>query len=99
MLADETGMVILAGVEASAIDLYGIARDAAVPFHATDSSASNLKHRGSPVPLLTASPRLLQAMNQSVDAVRQHVVDQLQHMALDRSNELKQAVAGAVTHG
>jgi len=99
MLADETGMTILAGVEASAIDLYGIAREAAVSFLAADSSTSNLRHRGSPVPLLTASPRLRQAMTVSIEAVRQHVVDQLKQMADDRNNELKQVVAGAVTHG
>lgn len=99
MLAPETGMTILAGVGASALDLYGIAREAAAPFHATDASSSSLKHRGLPEPLLTASAHLRQAMRHSVEAVRQHVVGQLQQMAKDRSTQLRDAVAGASTNG
>lgn len=94
MLADETGIAILAGVDANAMELYGIACDAAVSFHASDASNSNLKHRGSPAPFLTASPGLMRAMNLSLNAVRQHVVDQLQQMAIHRANELRQAIAG-----
>ncbi|HEX3871455.1 MAG TPA: ABC-three component system protein [Pirellulales bacterium] len=99
MLAEETGMAILAGVQASATELYGIARDAALPFNASATATENLLHRGPPVLVLTASPHLLAAMRQSVDAVKQHVFGQLQQMTADRNNKMKRAVAEAVANG
>lgn len=94
-LSGEPGIAILGVIEASERDLYAVALESSVPFHASEAAAQNYRHIGPPRPVLTASPVLRAAMRTSISAVRTHVTEALARMNDARIQGLRQAVHGA----
>lgn len=99
MFASEAGIAILGLVEASATEIFDVAVEEAVPFHASDSAAQNFRHSGSPPPVLTASPKFVAALAKGIEAVKKHLSDVLGRMNDLRFESLRRALEGASSNG
>jgi hypothetical protein len=94
MLAAETGIAILACVEASAADLFEVAFAETLPYHVPDVASESFRHAGAPPPMLTANPTFVAALSKGIDALRKHLGAVLGRMNDLRLASLQEAVAG-----
>jgi len=99
MLAPEAGIAILGVIEASAIEIFDLAVEDTVPFHASDNAAQNFRHPGLPPPVLTASPTFVAALAKGTDAVKKHLSEVLSRMNDRRVESLRRALKGATSNG
>ena len=95
MLAAETGIAILGVVNASASDLFDVAFEETVPFHASDLASQSFRHAGAPPPILTANPKFVAALSKGVEALRKHLAEVLGRMNDLRLESLRRALNGA----
>jgi len=98
MFRAESGMTILGVVDASTSELYRVACEDAVPFHASADASQNYHHTGQPFPILTASPLFYQALGKGLSAMRKHLAEALTQMNDDRVAGLSRAILEASTN-
>lgn len=100
MFSGEAGVAILGGIEASAHELFSVAREEAVPFYASPSASQNYHHAGGPFPFFTNSPPFRNALRKGIPGMQRHLLDILGRMHDQRVESLIDAVKGGLpAHG
>ena len=91
-MADESGLTLLSGTQASAEEILQFVEQASSSFHVSQSSDTDFQDFRSKTPIFTAEPSLRRAMRDGLDAVRILLTEKIQSFEDRLGKQLKASV-------